>query len=119
MVATKTETKNYGDAIRLYFDNKEEYEMWLQKFKEMAESDTTDEDTKKSILFVIEKIEKRMNETPFENNATLGKVDSLVFMSEVSMIVTIFMKLVLQLSEVTKLYKDSEEIVTKILDGNR
>lgn len=119
MIATKTETKNYGDAIRLYFDNKEEYETWLKKLDEIAESDTTSDDIKKSIKFLIEKIEKRKNETPFENNVKLGEIDSLIFMSEVSTLVTVFMKLVLQLNTVTKLYKDSEEIVTKILDGNR
>lgn len=119
MVAQKTETKNYGDAMRLYFATKEEYEDWIARLEHIADMKDTSEDMKNDIHFLIEKIQKRKNEEPFENKKSLGDVDTLLFVSELSTLTTIFMQLIPYIDEIAKKYEDSESLITSILDGNK
>ncbi len=117
MIAIKCETKNYGDAMRLYYKDEEEYNDWIEKLKELTNTNIMPKDQKTDISVLLEAIEKRKSVNENKANKQYGNVNTLLFFSELSLLTTIFMNLVLYSSRLDTAYKDCEQILTNILDG--
>ena len=115
MNALKTETKQYGPAIRLYFKDEDEYETWISRLKEIS----LPENTSDSVETLLEKIEKRKNSNTGKVSNPLGDINTLLFMTEVAILASIFMDLVFYVSEIDTKYKSCESILTSLMDGTR